>query len=378
MVSPEETKNLIAARPWIVAVALLAAVALWMASGALFSPEEKADPLAPVKQDATETPSVQVRTQQAQLITRYEEVYGRTKPARIVEIAAETDGRVVAVPVPRGARVRSGRTLIELDERDRLARIDEAKAQVKQFDAQFNAQKELFDEGGYVSETDLAATEASLERARAELKRAEIDVSNMTIRAPFSGSLDERMVEIGDYVRVGDPVARVVDDLTIVVEASVPERTAGHIEVGDQASAELVTGQTVDGKIRFVSPVADPATRTFQVELEVNNRMGDLPAGVTAALKISLGEVYAQHVASSLLTLDESGTVGVKIVDDLGRVEFYPADIAATDDNGVWIVGLPESSDVILVGHHYVRPGDQVDSVFMKPGTAFAQDEIDP
>jgi multidrug efflux system membrane fusion protein len=360
----------LAQRPWILAVIIAVVVVGWMASGPIqrmISP-----PAATTAQRTLAAPKVQVRTQQAQLITRYVEVYGRTAPARTASLSAETDGRVTTLPVARGAGVSRGEILVSLDERDRSARLSEAHAAVKQFETEYAGQRKLFDNGSYVSESGLAATAASLERARTELKRAEIDIDNMLIRAPFAGQLEERTVEIGDYVRAGDPIATVVDNLTLIVEGSVPEQSAFVLEAGIEATAVLVNGQTVKGQLRYVSPVAENATRTFQVELEVANKDGKIPAGVTATMQIPVGEVYAQLMPPSLLTLDDDGNVGIKLVDASGAVVFYPAEIAASDEHGVWIAGLPDTADVITVGQGFVREGDTVEAIYMKPDTALA------
>ena len=374
MTALHNLRRTIARRPWILAVALAAAVALWMGSG-LLGPQRTSQGNFATNMDQAGLPRVQVRSQQAELITRYAEVYGRTAPARIVELAAETDGRVQAVPVERGTRVRRGDVLIELDTRDRYARLEEAKAAVKRFETEFAGQQQLFKNGSYVSESDLASTEAALVAAQAELKRAELDIEYMNVQAPFAGYLAERAVEIGDYVRAGDPVATLVDNRMIIVEGSVPEQNAAQIKIGDQAEATLVTGQLVSGRIRYVSPVADQSTRTFAVELEVDNRKADLPAGVTAEMRIATGQVSAQRVSPALLTLDNAGTLGIKVVDKDGTVLFFAAEIVASNDDDIWVTGLPENSDVIVVGQGFVKAGDQVEPVFASPETALAAEE---
>ncbi len=360
----------LAKRPWILALIIAGVVVAWMASGPL--QQAMSPPPTTAAQADLSAPKVQVRTQQAQLITRYVEVYGRTAPARTAALSAETDGRVTTLPVARGARVKSGEVLVGLDERDRSARLSEARAAVKQFETEYAGQRKLFESGSYVSESALAATAASLERARTELKRAEIDIENMSIRAPFAGQLQDRSVEIGDYVRAGDPVATVVDNLTLIVEGSVPEQSAFALRAGIEAMATLVNGETVNGRLRYVAPVAETATRTFKIELEISNKDAKIPAGVTATMQIPVGQVYAQLMAPSLLTLDDEGNVGVKLVDASGAVTFFPAEIAASDQHGVWIAGLPETADVITVGQGFVREGDTVEAIYMKPDTALA------
>ncbi len=134
-------------------------------------------------------------------------------------------------------------------------------------------------------------------------------------------------------------------------------------DVGDEAEASLATGETVRGRIRYVAPVADEYTRTFLVELEVDNAAGDLRAGGTAELRIPAEEVLAHRVSPSLLTLDDAGNVGVKIIDKDGLVQFVVADIALSTSDGIWLAGLPETATIITVGQGYVASGTAVVTV---------------
>jgi multidrug efflux system membrane fusion protein len=289
-------------------------------------------------------------------------VNGETAPSRIVRLAAETDGRVEYVGAQRGASLQRGDVIVRLDERDRSARLAQAKALVRQREVEYEARQQLKNES-YVSEAQLQEALASLESARAELTRARLDLDYMTVRAPFAGALQSRAVEIGDFVKRGDPIATYVDNRTIIVSANVSEFDAKAVETGELAEARLATGETVRGRIRYVAPVADEATRTFTVELEVDNRDGQLRAGGTAELRIPADVVLAHRIAPSLLTLDDAGNVGVKIINDEGKVEFVVADIALSSHDGVWLAGLPETATIITVGQGYVSPGTTVAAI---------------
>ncbi|MDH4023193.1 MAG: efflux RND transporter periplasmic adaptor subunit [Gammaproteobacteria bacterium] len=354
----------LSSRPWMIAVGLTAIVLVWLASGALRPrPGTTADVAAP----ATETAArVQIRAREAEPVTRTIRIYGRTAPARKVEMKAETSGRVTMLGVERGKRAKAGQVLLKLDLRDRQARLEQARAGVSEHQAAWEAQQELKPQG-YVSDTQLAETRAKLDAARAELVRAELDLDYMQIRAPFDGTVQERAVEVGDYVRPGDPVVTFVDNTHLVVTGSVAEHDAGFVRVGELATAALVTGQEVKGRVRYLAPVADEATRTFTVEMEIPNPTGDLPAGVTAEMRITGGDVLAYRVAPSLLTLDANGTLGIKTVSAQNRVEFHKIDIAHSDANGVWVTGLPDSADIIVIGQGYVSAGQTVQAVEARP-----------
>jgi multidrug efflux system membrane fusion protein len=350
-------------RPWIVALALAVAVVAWMASG-----EQTDGTAAAVKPEHAERPlqQVQVRLQQAEPVERQITLYGRTAPARSVELKAETRGSVTAIGAARGEQVETGEVLLRLDERDRRARLAEAEAVVYQREIEYEAQKPLLEQG-YITEGQLAAGAANLEQARAELRRAELDLQYMTVRAPFDGAIQERYVEIGDYLDVGDPVARFVDDRTLIVTAAVSEQDVAAVRGQTTAEAELITGQRARGRIRYLAPVAQEATRTFTIELELDNSDGRLPAGVTAELDVGAGTVLAHRMSPAVLTLNDEGILGVKVVDEADRVVFHPAKIVKSTNDGVWIAGLPERAAIITVGQGFVRSGERVAAISDQP-----------
>lgn len=347
---------------WLVSAGIALAIGAWLLSGEIGG-DEKND-LAPraAPEHADVHTSVRVRSQTAEEVTRTITVNGKTAPARIVEINAETAGRVVAVGAQRGERLDRGDVIVQLDDRDRHPLLAQAKAIVKQRELEFAAREKLRG-SSYVSEAQLQEAAALLETAKAELARAELDITNATIVAPFDGALQERMVEIGDYVKVGDPVAVFVDERKLIVSANVSEFDARYVAKGEPASAKLATGELVRGVLRYVAPVADEATRTFTVELEVDNSGGDYRGGMTAELMIPAETVFAHKISPALLTLDDEGNLGVKTVNAAGAVEFHRADIAVSSSEGVWIVGLPHVASIITVGQGFVNEGSVVNSV---------------
>ncbi len=350
-------------KSWLISAGMVVAVSLWLVSGQFGDTTEVAT--SSVITDAGRNASknaVRVRTQSAEKVMRTIIVNGKTAPARSVELAAETDGRVEYIGAARGASLQRGDVIARLDERDRAARLAQAEATVKQREVEYEGRARLKSES-YVSEAQLQEAVALLEAAKAELTRARLDLGYMTIAAPFGGALLSRVVEVGDFVKRGDPIAIYVDNRTIIVSANLSEYDARFVDVGDNAQATLATGETVRGRIRFVAPVADGATRTFAVELEVDNSDGALRIGGTAELQIPAEEISAHRVSPALLTLDDAGNVGVKIINDDGRVEFVVADIAMSSNDGVWLAGLPQTATIITVGQGYVAVGSVVAAI---------------
>ena len=371
-------KATVSSKPWILAVTVFAALSLWMASGIFQEPELK-DEASQVKSASTTESGmvpVQVERLTPELVERTVNVYGRTAPARRISLAAETEGRVEAINARRGELLRKGEPILTLDLRDRQARVRQAEASVREHKTAYEGQVTLQSDG-YVSETQIAETLAKLENARAELLRARIDLDNRVIRAPFDGFIEDRDVENGDFVRSGDQVATFVDNLTLIVTGSLAEKDVANVSTGDTAMAKLVTGQEVRGIVRYVSPVADEATRTFNVELEIDNSDGSLPAGVTAEMALNGGEVLAFPMSPANLSLNAAGEIGVMTVDATSRAKFIPVQIEKSTSSGVWVSGLGDSANVITVGQGFVRTGQPVE--ILNPGpqeTALAAETL--
>ena len=153
-----------------------------------------------------------------------------------------------------------------------------------------------------------------------------------------------------------------------LIVGAVAERDVAKIKVGDKGIARLVTGEEVEGVLRFVATSADEATRTFDVELEVPNTEGTLRDGVTAEFEVFASSEDAYLMPRSALTLDDAGKIGVRTVDGKNIVGFAPIRIVGESDNGVWVAGPTGTFDVITRGQDFVRAGQEV--IVVKTGNA--------
>ncbi|MES1938682.1 RND family efflux transporter MFP subunit [Salinisphaera sp. T5B8] len=342
---------------WIVLV-IVVALAAWLASGMVGGHDKPAAEAAP-KAEQAEPVSVAVRTSQAQTVWREVELNGRTAPDRAVTLRAQTAGRIQSVQARRGARVEANEVIARIAIDDRSASRNEARAVVEQRRLQYEAVRKM-SEKGYQTRTDLAQAKSDLEAAQAQLAEIQQDIDNTVIRAPFAGVLETRPVEVGDYVGVGDEIARVIQQNPFVVAGDLAEKDVAFVEPGQTGRARLIDGRTVDGTVRYVATEADEATRTYPVELEVDNPGGRLVAGASAKLILPLEQVQAHEVAADLLTLDEAGDMGIKTIGDDGRVAFHRADIVKSSDERLWLGGLPARVRLITTGQGFVRAGDPV------------------
>jgi multidrug efflux system membrane fusion protein len=345
----------------LIATAIALALAVWMLSGIGTAPESAGDERA-VGREAVEGGERPMRVlvvrSAARTIPSVVELSARTEPNRRVELRVETEGRVVELGADRGARVESGAAIATLDMRERAALLTEAEALIEQSQLQYEAALELKDQQ-FVSDTQIAETRARVATAEAARERILLDIDRTGITAPFTGLLQERYVELGDYVQAGDEVAELVDTDPIIVVADVSEKHVTGLSAGGKGHTEI-GGKSYSGTIRYLAPVAATETRTFRVELAVANPDNEIKAGMTARLAIAAGEIRAHTLSPALLTLADDGTIGVKTVDEFDRVRFYPVTIEGATDDGVTITGLPDVASVISVGQGFVVDGQSV------------------
>ena len=310
------------------------------------------------KQGEAALTAVRTKPSAAQQHWREVTARGHTETKRMVMAMSEIKGRIAEVAVQKGSRVRRGDVLVRIDVADRMAQMAEAKALVRQREIEFQAAEKLRKKG-YRAETQYSAAAARLDGAKAMIKKMAVDLARTVIRAPFDAVVDSREVELGAYVKEGTPIALLVDEDPYLVVGQVSENAVGRLRLNARGSAILVAGQKVEGKIHYIAATADAATRTYRVELEVRNPDGQLRHGTTAELSFPTEQVRAHFITPAILTLNESGIVGVRGVTN-GRVGFYPVQIIDSAADGMWVAGLPENVDLIVVGQEFVRHGDRV------------------
>jgi len=351
-------------RSVLIAMAIAVTAAAWLLSGQLESGIVASDPDSDTQPEEALPIAVRVGVFEAQPHHAQIVMTGRTEAARRVELRTETAGPIAEVPVAEGMRVKRGDPIARIAPRDRQARLDEAKALVTQRKVEFEASEQLTARGHRAS-TQHAGARAALDAALARQRSIEVEIADATIRAPFDAVLESRAVEIGTFVDKGDIVATLVDLDPIRIVGAVSERRIAGLDVGMPGAARLVSGAVVEGRIRFVARAADPATRTFRVELEVPNPDGRISDGLTAEIVLP-GPVRPAHLISpALLTLSDDGQVGVRSVDGDDVARFLPVVILEDTPQGIWITGLPDRVTLVVVGQEFVIDGQRVRPVPM-------------
>jgi multidrug efflux system membrane fusion protein len=268
-------------------------------------------------------------------------------------------GLVKDVHVQEGERVSKGQKIISLEKSDIVSRLQSAKATLRQREVELKGAQSLKAQG-YQSQTALAQATANLEMAKADRVSYQLAVFKSQIIAPFDGIINQRFVEVGDFLKVGDNIAILVDLDPLVITANVTEINVHALKVQQQATGRMVSGDILQGKIRYISSISEPGTNTFKVEVEVPNPDFTQMAGMSTELALPLEKTWAMRISPAVMALDEQGNLGVKTVVD-EHVKFVPIDIVKSDSQGVWLTGMGQQADIITLGHGFVRDGDKVE-----------------
>ena len=305
-------------------------------------------------------------------ITRFIRVTGTLAAEEQADVAAETQGRVVATPVERGTRVAMGADLIRIAAAEASASAAEAQANAAQIESRLgiaggaafevdrvpevaNARANLtLAEGDYerakmlVDKKLLSQAEFDQRSAQAEVARRQFDIArngavqqyqallgararvsmaqkalaDTVVRAPFTGVVGERLVSVGDYVTRGTKVASVMRTNPMRLELTVPQQFSPEVRVGRAVSLEVDTapGKTFVGQVRYVSPALQTDSRTLIVEAVVANPDGSLKPGSFATAQIEQAENTPGVLAPVAAVRTVSGTARVFVVAN-GRAE---------------------------------------------------------
>jgi multidrug efflux system membrane fusion protein len=358
----------------------------------------------PTQADASDAKSgvvkVVVQKSQARMIDSAVILRGETQAARSVTVRAETSGQIINDPLRKGHVVTAGDILCQIDPgvrssaladaRARLAsaqaripetaaRVAEANARLDEARINFNAANKL-SETGFASETRVAsaqagvrsaeaavatatsgleATKSAIQSAEAAVESAQKELDRVTITAPFGGLLETDTAELGSLMQPGAACATIVQLDPIKVVGFVPETALSRVTIDAPARAKLTGGRMVQGLVTFISRSADPVTRTFRIEIDVANTDQSISDGQTAEIVIAAEGDNAHLLPQSSLTLNDAGTLGVRIV-VANTARFVPVTLVRDTIDGVWVTGLPTQADVIVIGQEYVRHGVRV------------------
>lgn len=347
----------------VLAFVVFLLAALWVLTGKFAAVGSEAGHAAEAKaaEPVVETPKRTVAVVRADVVdfARQIRVSAVTEADKLAILAAKSSGIVQSLGAAAGQTVAQGSIVLQLDGADVLAAVKTAEDQLAQAAEQLEV-GEALNAKGSLPETQITTRRATKSAAEAALSQAQAAADRLALTAPFAGTLDAVNVEVGEWVQAGTPIATLISLDPIVVKAEVSERDVAHVAVGAKAIVRLISGAEMEGTVRHLARKASDKTRTFALEVDLPNPEGAIPSGLTAEVRLFAATVPALTVPRSVLTINEAGEIGLRIVDDAEKATFLKVELIDDTEEGFVISGVPAGARVIVAGQDLVRDGDAV------------------
>jgi membrane fusion protein, multidrug efflux system len=318
--------------------------------------------------DASASTSSLTRVETLELApTSFEDVVALTGSVEALNdatLSAQASGTITRL-AGRGDRVPSGGRVAQIDPREEQASLDQLQAQFNLAKDRLERQRPLYRDS-IISAIEFEQIQSEYNRTKAALAEARQRVDKTRVTSPFGGTIEERFVERGEQVSPGTPVARVVSTQRVRVRAGVPERYANDIRRGTTVRLDFrrYGGEVRASEVTFVGSAISPDTRTFPIEVELNNTDGRLKPEMVASVRLTRSQRSdALVVPRTSVVRDELGT-HLFVASPQGEVHVVEKrDVvigASYGERAVVDSGVSAGDFVVVAGQNNVAPGDSV------------------
>lgn len=222
---------------------------------------------------------------------------GSIRPIQGVQLEAEAAGMVQSINFENGQLVKNGQLLVQLDVAVEQAQLRSAEATARLAEIEYQRAKRLR-ESGNVPQSNLDSAIADMERANAEVANIQAVIDRKTIRAPFSGRVGIRQINLGQFVPIGAPLVALQSHGDVFVNFSLPQQALGIVQEGYPIvlTTDAFPGREFVGKVTAISPEINQATRTIQLQGTLSNEDESLRPGLFTRIRVILPE-FKQVVA---------------------------------------------------------------------------------
>lgn len=304
------------------------------------------------------TASVRVQAVQPQQRVATEEVVGTVRAKLRSVIEAKVSGRIARMLVVPGQQVPAGAVLVELDAREIQARFDQARALLEQAQREYKRREALLKDNT-ISPAEFDAAESQLRVAQAAVQEAETLLAYTKVVAPFAGVVTAKRADVGDLAAPGKPLLEMEDPTTLRLEADVPEALLEKVKLGDQLTVRVpAAGVTVEGVVSEITPVADPASRTFPVKLDLPQVAG-LRSGQFGRVAVPVAQVQALRVPTEAVLVRGQMELAFVVVENRAQMRLVKTGKRLNGEVEI-VSGLNPGEQLVVEGVAQLRDGQPV------------------
>jgi multidrug efflux system membrane fusion protein len=281
--------------------------------------------------------------------------YGTTIANSEITIKANLAGKLTKKHYQKGDFVNVGADLFSLASLEYSSIIEKAQLNLAHLEESYAKLKQ----NPKALPNELKISEKAVENARQQLKNASSYTNINILRAPFTGKINDILVEEGDSVKAGDPVAKIIQISPSKVLINLPEKFINDIKLNDQIYLEILNKQNLTATISYISSSIDDVTKTFAIEAIIKDETFPIGATVTASLPLSKALSY--KITRSALTIDSNSNIGILHIDKDNKAQFLAAIIIEDNQDNLWIKCDSQAPlRVITNGSGFVTPGTTV------------------
>ena len=282
-------------------------------------------------------------------------------------ISSESSGRILSIS-NRGDQVRRGDVIARLDDRVIRAQYNASQTAYELAEDTFTRLESLYADS-IISTQDFRNARAQRDQAKAQLELTNKQLLDSQIEAAFDGRVEERFVSTGELVGPGQPVVRLVNTDNVRVLAGIPERFSGEITEGSEVEVNIsaLGVDPIESRISYAGNVIDPDTRTFTVEVELNNPEGIIKPAMIVELQVKRSTLQNVLIIPRTAVLrDEDGaSVFVSRTENGNKyAELVNVNTGMSSGPVIQIVsGLEVGDEVVVSGMRSLSIGDQLNVV---------------
>lgn len=281
-----------------------------------------------------------------------------------VTVVSETTGVVDRISVEEGIAVSEGQTLAVLSDRQKQVTLQTASIRLQNANVELKRKQTSYDQK-IISQADYDKARYEQEVAESEKKAAEVDISRLTIQAPFSGIVTERFIEKGQNIIIGTQLFTLVDREPLEAKIYLPEREVFGIQTKQKVSLALNAQKTIsfEGHIKQINPSVDPKSGTVKVTVEINKAPDEVRPGSFVDVRL-----VTQHHENALLIpkkalIEEAGEQYVFLINNGAALRRSVRIGFMDDENAEVLSGLAAGNSVVVAGQGSLREGTKTQIV---------------
>ena len=302
----------------------------------------------------------------------YLDLQGNVQTKQNVLLYPEMAGTLINVYVKEGQPVRKGQVLAKIDDGGMSSGLEQLRTQATLAQTTYERQKRLWEQN-IGSEIQYLQTKTNYEATMQSVRQAEAQLAKSTITAPFSGIVDDVLVDEGSTVNPagGTPIIRLVNLSDMYVEVDVPESYLREVTPGKRVELSIpVLGKSMTSKVRQTGNFINPANRTFKVEVSVPNSEGQIKPNLTVRVRINdYSNTEAILVPPGVISENSAGEQYVYVASEIGEDKLAKAEkrvitTGLSQNNNVEVLSGIESGEfIILEGARRVREGQKIEII---------------